>query len=40
MNGGRFSDRVGRAIGADVVRTTRLGGGDVAESFRVELAGS
>jgi fructosamine-3-kinase len=34
----RFSDRVGVAIGGEVVQTRRLGGGDVAESFRMELA--
>ncbi len=33
----QFAGKVGAALGADVVDATRLGGGDVAESFRMHL---
>jgi fructosamine-3-kinase len=35
--GSSFDDWVGTTLGSQVVRHARLGGGDVAESFRVEL---
>ncbi len=38
MNEAGFAERVGRALRGEVVATRRLGGGDVAESFRMELA--
>ena len=33
----KFTERVGRSLGATVTESARLGGGDVAESFRMDL---
>lgn len=33
-----FAEQVGRALGSEVVRSRRLAGGDVAESYRCELS--